>query len=139
MSKNCIRNKQEFKNYMLGVLKDLHDIINFNPMTDDEERVMKLYCDLMNFVCGDDSREFNRSSFNYKGVKYTAIELHNFDTADGCNVDYGVFTDEDFMDLNDDSLEYRMLDEKIYGYLPKLLLQKGTEEEVREYIKKEIG
>ena len=51
MSKNYIRNKQEFKNYMLGVLKDLHDIINFNPMTDDEERVMKLYCDLMNFVC----------------------------------------------------------------------------------------
>lgn len=36
MSKDYIRNKQEFKNYMLGVLKDLHDIINFNPMTDDE-------------------------------------------------------------------------------------------------------
>ena len=108
-------------------------------MTDDEERVMKLYGDLMNFVYGDDSREFSRSSFDYKGVKHTAIELHNFDTADGCNVDYGVFTDEDFMNLNDDSLEYRMLDEKIYGYLPKPLLEKGTEEEVREYIKKEIG
>lgn len=139
MSKDYIRNKQEFKNYMLGVLKDLHDIINFNPMTDDEERVMELYGKLMDFVCGDDSREFSRSSFDYKGVTHPAIELHNFDTADGYNVDYGVFTDEDFMDLDDDSLQYRMLDEKIYGYLPKLLLQKGTEEEVREYIKKEIG
>ena len=139
MSKDYIRNKQEFKNYMLGVLKDLHDIINFNPMTDDEERVMELYGKLMDFVCGDDSREFSRSSFDYKGVTHPAIELHNFDTADGCNVDYGVFTDEDFVNLDDDSLQYRMLDEKIYGYLPKLLLQKGTEEEVREYIKKEIG
>lgn len=139
MSKDYIRNKQEFKNYMLGVLKDLHDIINFNPMTDDEERVMESYGKLMDFVCGDDSREFSRSSFDYKGVTHPAIELHNFDTADGCKVDYGVFTDEDFMNLDDDSLQYRMLDEKIYGYLPKLLLQKGTEEEVREYIKKEIG
>lgn len=112
MSKGYIRNRQEFKNYMLGVLKDLHDIINFNPMTDDEERVMKLYGDLMNFVYGDDSREFSRSSFDYKGVTHPAIALHNFDTADGCNVDYGVFTDEDFMNLNDDSLQYRMIDEK---------------------------
>lgn len=139
MSKDYIRNKQEFKNYMLGVLKDLHDKINFTPMAIDEERVLELHNKLANFVYGEDSREFSRSSFEYKGVKHTAIELHNFDTADGCNVDYGVFTDEDFMDLNDDSLEYRMLDEKIYGYLPKPLLEKGTEEEVREYIKKEIG
>ena len=139
MSKDYIRNKQEFKNYMLGVLKDLHDKINFTPMTIDEERVLELHNKLANFVYEEDSREFSRSSFDYKGVKHTAIELHNFDTADGCNVDYGVFTDEDFMDLNDDSLEYRMLDEKIYGYLPKSLLEKGTEEEVREYIKKEIG
>lgn len=139
MSKNYIKNKQQFKNYMLGVLKDLHDIINFNPMTDDEERVMELYGRLMDFICGDDSREFRRSSFEYKGITHTAIEIRNFDTADGYNIDYGVFTDEDFMNLNDDSLQYRMIDEKIYGYLPRLLLQKGTEEEVREYIKKEIG
>ena len=139
MTKNYIRNKQEFKNYMLGVLKDLHDKINFTPMAIDEERVLELHNKLANFVYGEDSREFSRSSFEYKGTTHPAIELHNFDTADGCNVDYGVFTDEDFMDLNDDSLEYRMLDEKIYGYLPKPLLEKGTEEEVREYIKKEIG
>lgn len=139
MSKDYIKNKQEFKNYMFGVLKDLHDIINFNPMTKDEERVTQLYGDLMNFVCGDDSREFSRSSFDYKGLTHTAIELHNFDTVDGYKVDYGVFTDEDFMNLDDDSLQYRMLDERIYGYLPKPLLQKGTEEEVREYIKWNIG
>lgn len=139
MNKDYIRNRQEFKNYMLGVLKDLHDIINFNPMTDDEERVMELYSDLMSFVCGDNSREFSRSSFDYKGKTYTAIELHNFDTADGCNIDYGVFTSEEFVNLNDDSLQYRMLDERIYGYLPKPLLEKGTEEEVRQYVKCEIG
>lgn len=85
------------------------------------------------------SETFNRINVEYDGRIYPAVELLNFDTADGCNVDHGVFTDEDFMDLNDDSLEYRMLDEKIYGYLPKPLLEKGTEEEVREYIKKEIG
>lgn len=139
MSKNYISNRQEFKNYMLGVAKDLYDKINFTPMTSDEERVTELYTEFMNFVYGDDSREFSRSSFDYKGVTYTAIELHDFDTADGYNIDYGVFTDEDFMNLNDDSLQYRMLDEKIYGYLPKPLLEKGTEEEVREYIKHNIG
>ena len=139
MSKDYIRNRQEFKNYMLGVAKDLHDKINFTPMTSDEERVTELYTEFMNFVYGDNSREFSRSSFDYKGVTHTTIKLHNFNTADGCKVDYGVFTDEDFMNLNNDSLQYRMIDEKIYGYLPKPLLQKGTEEEVREYIKKQIG
>lgn len=139
MVKNYIANKKEFKNYMLGVLKDLHDIINFNPMTKDEERVMQLYGDLMDFVCRDDSREFSRSSFDYKGVTHTTIKLHNFYTADGCKVDYGVFTDEDFMNLNDDSLQYRMIDEKIYGYLPRKFIEKGTEQEVREYIKWNIG
>ena len=139
MSKDYIKNKQEFKNYMLGVAKDLHDRINFTPMTSDEERVTELYTEFMNFVYGDDSREFSRSSFNYKGTKYTAIELHNFHTADDCDVEYGVFTSEDFMNLNDDSLEYRMLDENIYGYLPNKLLEKGTEEEVREYIEYQIG
>lgn len=139
MSKQYISNKQEFKNYMLGVAKDLHDKINFTPMTSDEERVTELYTEFMNFVYGDNSREFSRSSFEYKGIKYPAIELHNFQTADGYNIDYGVFTSTDFMDLNDDSLQYRMLDENIYGYLPNKLLERGTEEEVREFIKWEIG
>lgn len=85
------------------------------------------------------SESFNRTNVEYDGRTYPAVELLNFTTADNVVVEYGVFTDEDFMDLNDDSLEYRMLDEKIYGYLPKPLLEKGTEEEVREYIKKEIG
>ena len=139
MSKNYISNRQEFKNYMLGVAKDLHEKINFTPMTKDEERVTELYTEFMNFVYGDDSRDFSRSSFDYNGKTYPAIELHNFDTADGYNIDYGVFTSEEFMNLNDDSLQYRMLDEKIYGYLPKSLIEKGTEEEVRQYVKCEIG
>lgn len=139
MSKNYIANKQEFKNYMLGVAKELHEKINFNPMTEDEERVTELYTDFISFVCGDDEKQFRRSSFDYKGTKYTAIELHNFHTADDCDVEYGVFTSEEFMNLNDDSLEYRMLDENIYGYLPKKLLERGTEEEVREYIECSIG
>lgn len=139
MAKNYIANKQEFKNYMLGVAKELHEKINFNPMTEDEKRVTELYTEFMNFIYGDDSRAFSRSSFDYKGTKYTAIELHNFHTADDCDVDYGVFTSEEFMDLDDDSLQYRMLDEKIYGYLPNKLLEKGTEEEVREFIKYNIG
>lgn len=53
MDKDYIRNKQEFKNYMLGVLKDLYYKINFDPMTDDEERVMQLYGDLVSFIYGD--------------------------------------------------------------------------------------
>ena len=55
MDKDYIRNKQEFKNYMLGVLKDLYYKINFDPMTDNEERVVQLYGELINFICGDDS------------------------------------------------------------------------------------
>lgn len=139
MSKNYISNRQEFKNYMLGVAKDLHNKINFTPMTSDEERVTELYTEFMNFVYGDDSRDCTRSSFDYDGVTYPAIELHNFYTADGCDVEYGVFTTEEFMNLNDDNLQYRMLDENIYGYLPRNLIEKGTEEEIREYIKYEIG
>lgn len=64
MSKNYISNKQEFKNYMLGVAKDLHEKINFTPMTDDEERVTELYTKFMNFVCGDDSRSMLTTSMN---------------------------------------------------------------------------
>ena len=89
--------------------------------------------------CAIDSLTFVRSSFKYKGKTYPKLELTNFHTADDVTVAYGVFTSEDFMDLNDDSLEYCMLDVNIYGYLPKKLIEKGTEEEVREFIKYEIG
>lgn len=85
------------------------------------------------------SETFNRTNVEYDGRIYPAVELLNFTTADNVVVEYGVFTTTDFMDLNNESPEYLSVDEKIYGYLPKALLEKGTEEEVREYIKKEIG
>lgn len=86
------------------------------------------------------SETFNRTNVEYDGRIYPAVELLNFTTADNVVVEYGVFTSEEFMNVNDDSLQYRMLDERIYGYLPKPLLEKGTEEEeVRQYIKYEIG
>ena len=85
------------------------------------------------------SETFNRTNVEYDGRIYPAVELLNFTTADNVVVEYGLFTTTDFMDLNNESSEYLSVDEKIYGYLPKPLLEKGTEEEVREYIKKEIG
>ena len=142
MSKDYISNKREFRNFMLGVAKELYDKINFTPMDKDENDVYNLYIEFSKFVedkCAIDSPAFIRSSFEYKGKTYPTIEISNFLTADDCTVYSGIFTDEEFMDLNDDSLEYRMLDEKIYGYLPRKFIEKGTEQEVREYIKWNIG
>ena len=85
------------------------------------------------------SETFNRTNVEYDGRIYPAIELLNFTTADNVVVDYGLFTTTDFMDLNNESPEYLSVDEKVYGYLPRKFIEKGTEEEVREYIKKEIG
>ena len=142
MSKNYIANKREFRNYMLGVAKDLYDKVNFTPMNKDENEVNNLYMKLSSFIeneCSIDTPTFIRSSFEYKGKTYPTVELTNFHTADDVTVAYGMFTSEEFMDLDDDSVEYYKIDENIYGYLPKKFLEKGTEEEVREFIKWEIG
>lgn len=85
------------------------------------------------------SETFNRTNVEYDGRIYPAVELLNFTTADNVVVEYGLFTTTDFMDLNNESSEYLSVDEKMYGYLPRKFIEKGTEEEVREYIKKEIG
>ena len=85
------------------------------------------------------SETFNRTNVEYDGRIYPAVELLNFTTADNVVVEYGLFTTTDFMDLNNESPEYLSVDEKVYGYLPRKFIEKGTEEEIREYIKKEIG
>ncbi len=50
MSKNYIANEQEFKNYMLGVAKDLQENINSTPMTTDEDRAYELYTKFISFI-----------------------------------------------------------------------------------------
>lgn len=45
-----IANKQEFKNYMLGVLKEMLPHLNDTPMNPDEETVIWLYYELIKFV-----------------------------------------------------------------------------------------
>ena len=81
----------------------------------------------------------NKETFVYKNKIYIGIELEDFNTSDGYNMDYGVFADEDFSNADDGSLGYRMLDDRVYAYLPRELMEKGTESEIREYIKKNIG
>ena len=143
MSEKYIETRQEFRNYMLGVINDLDKLIDSECFTEENEKVVELYDKLKDFVrnkCTIDTPvTFARSSFEYKGKTYGTVELYNFHTADNVDVEYGIFTDTDFMDLSDDSLEYRMLDNNIYGYLPKKFIEKGTEEEIREYIRYEIG
>ena len=85
------------------------------------------------------SETFNRTNVEYDGRIYPAVELLNFTTADNVVVDYGLFTTMDFMDLNNESPEYLSVDEKVYGYLPRNFIEKGTEKEIREYIKWNIG
>lgn len=74
----------------------------------------------------------------YNGQTYPAIELYDFDTADGYHIDYGVFADES-LDIDDDSLSFRILDNGVYGYLNAELLTNGTEEQIRKHIKENIG
>ena len=143
MTKNYIETRQEFRNYMLGVINDLDKLIDSECFTEENEKVVELYDKLKDFVrdeCTTDTPvTFARSSFEYKGKTYGTVELYNFHTADNVVVDYGLFTTTDFMDLNNESPEYTSVDEKIYGYLPRKFIEKGTEEEIREYIKYEIG
>lgn len=78
------------------------------------------------------------STIEYKGKVYLALELTNFNTIDGYHIDYGVFVEESFEDVDDDTLEYRMLDNGVYGYLPKDVIMKSSQE-IREFIKQNIG
>ena len=139
-----IQNKTEFRNYMLGVAKELQEHIDFESMTEDGEEVIDLYNKLYWFIDNDcepvpSTPNFNRTSFEYKGKTYPAVELFDVETSDGCHIDYAVFADLDFMDAEGDCLEYRMLDDRIYGYLSKDLIQNGTEYEIRKHIKENIG
>ena len=79
-----------------------------------------------------------RTEVVYNEQTYPAIELYDFDTADGYHIDYGVFADES-LDIDDDSLSFRILDNGVYGYLSADLLTNGTEEQIRKHIKENIG
>lgn len=81
----------------------------------------------------------NKENIVFKDRLYPIIELVDFDTADGYNINYGLFISEDFIDAYDNSLNYRIIDDRMYGYLPREFMEKCTEDEAREYIKKEIG
>lgn len=81
----------------------------------------------------------NKETFVFGNKIYPAIELENFHTADGYHIDYAVFTSEDFIDADDNTLLYRIIDDRMYGYLPRELIEKGTESEIRKYIKTNIG
>lgn len=81
----------------------------------------------------------NKETFKFKNLTYPAIELENFDTADGYHIDFGVFVSEDFIDADDNTLLYRIIDDRMYGYLPREVIEKGTESEIRKYIKTNIG
>ena len=81
----------------------------------------------------------NKDTFVFKNKIYVVIELANFDTADGYHIDYGVFVSEDFIDADDDSFLYRLIDNRTYAYLPRELLENGSESEIKEYIKNNIG
>ncbi len=83
--------------------------------------------------------KMNKEPIIYKDKHYPAIELFDFDTADGYHVDYGLFISEDFMNADDNSLNYRIVDNTVYGYLPREFIEKCTEDEAREYVKKNIG
>lgn len=81
----------------------------------------------------------NKENIVYKHIFYPVIELFYFDTANGHHVDHGLFISEDFIDADDKSLGYKIIDNSIYAYLPRELMIKCTEDEVRKYIKKNIG
>lgn len=83
--------------------------------------------------------KMNKETFVYKNKIYFAIELEDFKTADGYKMDHAVFADEDFFDACDNSLLYGMIEDRIYAYLPRELIEKGTESEIRRYIQDNIG
>lgn len=73
----------------------------------------------------------NKENIVFKDRLYPVIELFDFDTADGYNIDYGLF----IIDADDN----RIIDNTMYGYLPREFIEKCTEDEARDYIKKNIG
>lgn len=83
--------------------------------------------------------EMNKETFVFGNKIYPVIELENFDTADGYYIDYATFTSEDFLDADDNTFLYRIIDDRMYAYLPRELIEKGTESEIRKYIIENIG
>lgn len=83
--------------------------------------------------------KMNKENIVFKDKSYPTIELFDFNTVDGYHVDHGLFISEDFIDADDKSLDYKIIDYSIYAYLPRELMEKCTEKELRKYIKKNIG
>lgn len=83
--------------------------------------------------------KMNKETFVFGNKIYPAIELWDFDTSDGYHIDYAVFISEDFIDADDDTLLYRIIDDRMYAYLPREVIETGTESEIRKYIHDNIG
>lgn len=83
----------------------------------------------------------NEFNLKYKGHTYIGVELKDFETLDGCKVNGAIFIEESFNELaaTDNSTYCRMLDNEIYGFLPRDLIERKNEQEIREYIKVNIG
>lgn len=75
----------------------------------------------------------------YQGTRYKTVWLDNFKTADGEEVEEGTFIEDSFELIKDGNEDlFRVIDESVYGYLPKEIMLK-SEEKIRKYIKKNIG
>jgi hypothetical protein len=75
----------------------------------------------------------------YHGTRYKTVWLDNFKTADGEEVEEGTFIEDSFELVRDGNEDlFRVIDESVYGYLPKEIMLK-SEEKIRKYIKKNIG
>lgn len=75
----------------------------------------------------------------YQGTRYKTVWLDNFKTADGEEVEEGTFIEDSFELVRDGNEDlFRVIDESVYGYLPKEIMLK-SEEKIRKYIKKNIG
>lgn len=75
----------------------------------------------------------------YHGTRYKTVWLDNFKTADGEEVEEGTFIEDSFELIKDGNEDlFRVIDESVYGYLPKEIMLK-SEEKIRKYIKKNIG
>lgn len=82
----------------------------------------------------------NKENIVYNDRLFPCLELWDFETLDDCHVPHGVFISEDFLNCQEiESLNYRLIDNQIYGYLPGEFIEKCTEKQAREYIKKYIG
>lgn len=75
----------------------------------------------------------------YQNTKYKTVWLNNFKTADGEEIEGGTFIEDSFELIGDRNEDlFRVIDESVYGYLPKEIMHK-SEEKIRKFIKKNIG